>query len=194
MVFYAYIEGNTVHLVNYKTDTSIEHIRINLSDDSINTNIISVSGASSVLHPSSPILFVNNKYVAVFNDGKVLELTDTGVVINQTYTVNFVSYMGLSTYMGKIFLSIISDSTSNLVTYELNTNSRCIRTSEGYSIGQIIESKLRYPLMVTDNMIRYRHTSITASNYYLGSINNLSTPITKTSSYNMKIVYDVLDG
>ena len=189
-----YLEGNTVHLINYKTDTSIEHIRINLSDYSITTNLISVSGTISVLDRYSPILFVNNKYVAVFDNGKILELTDTGVFIKEIYTVTFSSSRCLSTYMGKIFLSNISTYTGDFVTYELNTNVRCIRTIEDYPIGQIIESKLRYPLMITDGMTRYRHTSITASNYYLGSINNLSTPITKTSSYNMKIVYDVLDG
>lgn len=190
----AYLEGNTVHLVNYKTNTSIEHIRINLSDYSITTNLISVSGTSSVLNRYSPIIFVNDKYVVMFEDGKVLELTDTGVFIKQIYTVGFNNNRCLSTYMGKIFLSYISNGATDLVTYELNTNVRCIRPTNSYPIGQIIESKLRYPLMVTDNMLYNKYTSIVASNYYLGSINNLSTPITKTSSYNMKIVYDVLDG
>ena len=190
-----YLEGNTVHLVNYKTTTSIEHIRINLSDYSITTNIINISGTSSVLNTSSAILFVNDKYVVVFNNGKILELTDTGVFIKEIYTVTFSSSMCLSTYMGKIFLSNISSSTTDWLMYELNTNVRCIRSFTGnYPIGQIIESKLRYPLMVTDSMASNRHTCLTASNYYLGSINNLTIPITKTSSYNMKIVYDVLDG
>lgn len=189
----AYLEGNTVHLVNYKTNTSIEHIRINISTYSITTNLISVRGTSSVLNTPSAILFVNNKYVVMFTDGKILELTDTGVFIKEICTITFRSDMCLSTYMDKIFLSIVSSSTSDWVTYEINTNVRCIRSS-GYTMGQIIESKLRYPLMVTDNMTSGRYTSITASNYYLGSINNLTTPIIKTSEYNMKIVYDVLDG
>ena len=85
--------------------------------------------------------------------------------------------------------------TSNWLMYELDTNVRCIiNGTSSYPIGQIMESKLRYPLMLTDNMATSRHTCITASNYYLGSINNLATPINKTSSYNMKIVYDILDG
>jgi len=190
----AYLEGSTIHLVNYKATTSIEHIRINLSDYSISTTIINVSGVSSLLSTSSAILFFNNKYIAVFDNGKILELTDAGVFIKEIYTVTFASNMCLSTYMGKIFLSNISSYTDYRLVYELDTNVRCIRSSSDYPIGQIIESKLRYPLMVTDSMTRYQHTSITASNHYLGSINNLSTPITKTSSYNMKIVYDVLDG
>lgn len=191
----AYLEGNIVHLINYKTNTSIEHIRINLSDYSITTNIISISGTSSVLNVSSAILFVNNKYVAVFNNGKILELTDAGVFIREIYTVTFASNMCLSTYMNKIFLSNVSSSTSDWLIYELDTNVRCIRSSIiGYPIGQIMESKLRYPLMINDCMSQYRQTSITASNYYLGSINNLAIPINKTSSYNMKIIYDVLDG
>ena len=190
----AYLEGNIVHLVNYKTTTSIEHIRINLSDYSISTTIISISGTSSLLSPSSAILFVNNKYVAVFTNGKILELTDTGVFIKEIYTVTFGGSMCLSTYMNKIFLSNVSNNPSDWLAYELDTNVRCVRSIGGYPIGQIIESKLRYPLMVTDCMSQYRHTSITASNYYLGSINNLTTPINKTSQYNMKIVYDVLDG
>ena len=190
----AYLEGNTVHLVNYRTTASIEHIRINLSDYSISTAIIGISGASSVLSTSSAILFFNNRYVAVFNNGKVLELTDTGVFVREIYTVAFSPYMCLSTYMNKIFLSNVSSSASDWVMYELDTNVRCIRNRNIYAIGQIMESKLRYPLMINDRMNRYGHTSITASNYYLGSINNLAIPINKTSSYNMKIIYDVLDG
>lgn len=191
----AYLEGNTVHLVNYRTTASIEHIRINLSDYSISTAIIGISNASSVLSTSSAILFFNNKYVAVFNNGKVLELTDTGVFVREICTVTFKNSICLSTYMNKIFLSNTYYDNSDWWMYEVDTNVRCIRSStNGYPLGQIIESKLRYPLMLTDNMVSSRPTSITASNYYLGSINNLSTPITKTSSYNMKIVYDVLDG
>ncbi len=192
----AYLEGNTVHLVNYRTTASIEHIRINLSDYSINTTIIDVSDASSKLHTSSAILFFNDKYVAVFANGKILELTDTGVFIREIYTVTYKDSVCLSTYMDKIFLSYLSQFTSSEhLMYEVDTNVRCLRNPSGnYSIGQIIESKLRYPLMVTDNMNEYRYTSITASNYYLGSINNLAIPINKTSSYNMKIVYDILDG
>ena len=191
----AYLEGNTVHLVNYRTAASIEHIRINLSDYSITTNIISISGASSVLSTASAILFVNNKYVAVFNNGKILELTDTGVFIREICTINWRNDMCLSTYMDKIFLSNLISSTTDWHMYEVATNVRCIRRGDnGYPIGQIIESKLRYPLMVTDAMISGRGTCMTASNYYLGSINNLAIPINKTSSYNMKIVYDILDG
>ena len=191
----AYLEGNIVHLINYKTTTSIEHIRINLSDYSITTNIISISGTSSILNASSALLFVNNKYVAVFTNGKILELTDTGVFIREIYTVTYNSSVCLSTYMNKIFLSSVSSSISDWLVYELDTNVRCIRSgASSCPIGQIIESKLRYPLMITDCMSPYRQTSITASNYYLGSINNLAIPINKTSSYNMKIVYDVLDG
>lgn len=191
----AYLEGNTVHLVNYRTTASIEHIRINLSDYSISTAIIGISNASSVLSTSSAILFFNNKYVAVFNNGNVLELTDTGVFVREICTVTFKTSLYLSTYMNKIFLSNTPGDFLDWSMYEVDTNVRCIRSgTNGYPLGQIIESKLRYPLMLTDNMVSARHTCITASNYYLGSINNLSTPITKTSSYNMKIVYDVLDG
>ena len=192
----AYLEGNTVHLVNYRTAASIEHIRINLSDYSISTAIIDVSDASSVLHTSSAILFFNDKYVALFNNGKILELTDTGVFIREIYTVTYGGSMCLSAYMDKIFLSYLSSSTtSEWLMYEVDANVRCLRNVSGnYPMGQIIESKLRYPLMITDCMSQYRQTNITASNYYLGSINNLAIPINKTSSYNMKIVYDILDG
>ena len=191
----AYLEGNTVHLVNYRTAASIEHIRINLSDYSISTTIIDVSDASSVLNTSSAILFFNDKYVALFNNGDILELTDTGVFVKRICTVTFHSSMCLSTYMGKIFLSHATSVTNDWRMYEVATNVRCIRSgTTTYPIGQIIESKLRYPLMVTDAMTSGRYTGITASNYYLGSINNLAIPINKTSSYNMKIVYDVLDG
>ena len=193
----AYLEGNTVHLVNYRTAASIEHIRINLSDYSISTTIIKVSDASSVLHTSSAILFFNDKYVALFNNGNILELTDTGVFVKRICTVTFHSSMCLSTYMNKIFLSNIYNSNyTNTVVYEVDTNVRCIRRglTTANSMGQIIESKLKYPLMVTDNGSLYNHAAITASNYYLGSINNLAIPINKTSSYNMKIIYDVLDG
>ena len=191
----AYLEGNTVHLVNYRTAASIEHIRINLSDYSISTTIIDVRDASSVLHTSSAILFFNDKYVAVFNNGNILELTDTGVFIREICTINWNTNLCLSTYMDKIFLSNMGSSATDWWIHEVSTNVRCIRSvTNTYPIGQIIESKLRYPLMVTDAITSYRCTSITASNYYLGSINNLAIPINKTSSYNMKIVYDILDG
>lgn len=121
------------------------------------------------------------------------------VFVKQICTVNFHSSVCLSTYMNKIFLSYAHDkndsSSMAYPTFEVDTNVRRLRNGYGfYPLGQIIESKLRYPLMLTDNMVLTRQTCITASNYYIGSINNLAIPINKTSSYNMKIVYDILDG
>ena len=100
------------------------------------------------------------------------ELTDAGVFVKEINTFTYNSDICLSTYMSKIFVSYVSSSSStDWWVFELDTNIRCIRSGTGsYSIGQIIESKLRYPLMVTDAMTSSRQTSITASNYYLGSI------------------------
>ncbi len=68
---------------------------------------------------------------------------------------------------------------------------RIITTSSNITPTNKIDSNLKYPLSFGFWNSGSSNTAIMASNYYLGSINNLATPIVKTADFNMKIIYEI---
>ena len=55
------------------------------------------------------------------------------------------------------------------------------------------KTNLKHPLSFVNWAENSLTSGIMASNYYLGSINNLATPIVKTADFNMKIIFQSND-
>ena len=63
-------------------------------------------------------------------------------------------------------------------------------------LGTIItpySTKIKHPILWCKKQALGASSGLTlmGTNYYLGSINNLATPIVKTADFNMKIIYEI---
>ena len=195
-----YMIDNIIHIITYVNTNSFEHIRINRADNSVTREVILCSGLSSALTVESSMLFDTNEYLIMLSNGDIVKLSAQGEFLRKVHGLAWSNDWCFNKYMGRYFAAYYTWGTSyfNLIQIiddeDLTNNRRMVTNTSMYSYGKIIDSPLRYPSFLSDSGSYYGHVCMNNSNYYLASINNLSIPITKTSSYNMKITYDILDG
>jgi hypothetical protein len=198
--------NNILHIVGVKnsTDKIIYHTQINLTDYNVTNNLLTLSSSPQNLgNNSAAHCFYNNNYYITMKDGKVGLFSPSGIFIKYIFrTPSTTSGRYFSTYKNTLWLtSMYNGSSSN--TY----NDACINmTIDGstftahYSsmppscsgMYPIDNDYINYPLI----MMGYGDSgaggcNIICTHNYLGSINNLSNTIRKTSDYNMKIIYEV---
>ena len=195
-----YMIDNIIHIITYVSKNSFEHIRINRTDNSVTREVIVCSGLSSDLNVDSAMLFDTNEYLIMLYNGDVVKLSSQGTFLRKVHMLAWGIEWCFNKYMGKYFAAYYANGSSNynliqiIDDDDLTNNRRMVTTESMHSYGKIIDSPLRYPSFLSDSGSPYIHVCMNNINYYLASINNLSIPITKTSSYNMKITYDILDG
>ena len=193
---------NIIHILTYVSKTSFEHVQINMADNSVTSEVILCSGLSSDLKVDSAMLFDTNEYLIMLYNGDVVKLSSQGTFLRKVHKLAWSETWCFNKYMGKYFAAYYvlggGDSNYSLTQIidddDLTNNRRMVTTGSIPPFGKIIDSPLRYPSFLSDNGGYYSHVTMFNSNYYLASINNLSIPISKTSSYNMKITYDILNG
>ena len=84
-----------------------------------------------------------------------------------------------------------SSSSHHIAELSLDKERVTTTSSSGYAPTIKIDSNLKYPLSFDFWNSGDSDSAIMASNYYLGSINYLATPIVKTADFNMKIIYEL---
>ena len=186
--------GNDLHIVNYWNNTTLEHIVVNLSDYSFTRNLISTSGHSKSISGGGAKIFFEGKYFVGCSDGSFIVLNSDGSFYRNVANItsgNDASYI-LYSYGGSLFYSYnyYASGTHHIAELSLDKE-RVITTSSNIAPTNKIDSNLKYPLSFGAWCGGSDNSAIMASNYYLGSINNLATPITKTSDFNMKIIYEL---
>ena len=186
---------NNLHIVNYWNNTTLEHIIVNLSDYSFTRKLISTSGHSKSISTDGAKIFFEGKYFVGCSDNSNILLDGNGVFIkNLSLGAGNHSSFSFYTYDKRLFFTY--DGTQNPANEwaaELTENKlKYYSGASSTGHGILVDTNLKYPLAFFYNNSS-NSTGITASNYYLGSINNLSTPIVKTSDFNMKIIYEVLN-
>ena len=195
-----YMIDNIIHILTYVSNNSFEHIRINRTDNSITSKVIECSGLSSILKADSSILFDTNEYLIMLYNGDIVKLSAQGTFLRKVHNVAWAAEWCFSKYMGRYFAAYYTENRSNYDIIQiidddnLTNNRRMTTNTTVYSHGKILDSPLRYPSFLADSGGNDGHVCMNNINYYLASINNLSIPIHKTSSYNMKITYDILNG
>lgn len=186
--------GNDLHIVNYWSSSILEHIIVNLTDYSFTRNLISTTGHSKSISVYGSKIFFDNKYWIGCADNSYIILDNNGVFLKNENlgSGNDTSY-NFYVFENRLFYNhTYIYSASNYNFYELNIDKKRIGgASSNTSPGVKIETNLKYPLSFVNWNSGSNETGIMASNYYLGSINNLSTPIVKTSDFNMKIIYEI---
>ena len=188
--------GNNLHIVNYWNTTTLEHIIVNLSDYSFTRNLISTSGHSKSISNYGAKIFFDNKYWIGCTDNSFIILDNNGALLKNENLVggNNGGY-GFYVFENRLFYTFTAyDSGTGNDFFELNTEKKKKGASSSNTyMGIKSETNLKPPLSFIHWTEGYITSGIMASNYYLGSINNLATPIVKTADFNMKIIYEILN-
>jgi len=189
--------GNDLHIVNYWNATTLEHIIVNLSDYSFTRNLISTSGHSKSISKGGAKIFFDNKYWIGCTDESFIILDNNGTFLKNENLVGG-NNNGYTFYVfeNRLFYTFTYYNTGDWNDFfELNTEKKKKGASSSNTyMGIKTETNLKHPLSFvhwTDNSTT---SGIMASNYYLGSINNLATPIVKTADFNMKIIYEITNN
>ncbi len=188
---------NNLHIVNYWNNTTLEHIIVNLSDYSFTRNLISTSGHSKSISIYGAKIFFEGKYFVGCTDNSNILLDGNGVFIkNLSLSAGNHSSYSFYTYDKRLFFTYDAWQNPNneWVTELTEDKTKYYASSSSRGRGILVDSNLRYPLAFYYNNDSSSNSGIMASNYYLGSINNLATPIVKTADFNMKIIYEITNN
>lgn len=199
--------NNILHIVGVisTTNKTIYHTQINLTDYNVTNTLLTLSSSPQNLGTNTTAhCFYNNNYYITMGDGKVGLFSPSGIFIKYIFrSRSTTSGQYFSTYKNMLCLtSIYNPSTSSSSTY----NGACINMtvdgstftthyssipSSSMGMYPIDNDYISYPLIMMGYGSTAYGCNIIATHNYLGSINNLSNTIRKTSDYNMKIIYEV---
>lgn len=195
--------NNILHIVGVKnsTDKIIYHTQINLTDYNVTNNLLTLSSFPQNLGSNyMPHCFYNNNYYITMSDNKVGLFSPSGVFIKYIFrTSSETSGRYFSTYKNTLCFTSLYANSYGRIDVSINMTVDGSTFTPHYSYKQnsagmypIDNDYINYPLI----MMGYGESgtggcNIIGTHNYLGSINNLSSTIRKTSDYNMKIIYEV---
>lgn len=201
------VYDGVAHCINILTSTTFLHTQINLSNYSVVENIKTITGSSKTLTAGdtfSRLSVVYNGYIYMCNsdysvskhnlDGSFVGIV-SGISLSMQYKVSLCD--GVLFYV--LAASTITINNEKVIEFngsDIRYTGDVDRQYTGSPIS-ILNSGVKYPI----SLVNYSGSgsgssgnnglSLQGSNNYLGSINNLATPITKESGYTMKIIYDI---
>lgn len=197
--------NNILHIVGVisTTNKTIYHTQINLTDYNVTNTLLTLSSSPQNLGTNTMAhCFYNNNYYITMSDGKVGLFSPSGIFIKYIFRTRIItSGQYFSTYKNMLCLtsinngsqaSIYNDACINMTvdgsTFTTHYSSMPRSSSGMYPIDN---DYISYPLIMMGYGSAAYGCNIIGTHNYLGSINNLSNTIRKTSDYNMKIIYEV---
>lgn len=195
------VYDGVAHCINILSSTTFLHTQINLSDYSIVENVKTITGSPKILNASeyfSRLCVVYNGYYYICNsDYTVTKHNLDGSFVKIVNGITLSSQHKVSLCDGILFYVL---ETSGVVTSGekvIEFNGSNVRYSGDIvqylgSPISVLNSGVKYPI----SLAKYNGSSnngltLQGSYNYLGSINNLDTPVTKPNGYLMKIIYEI---
>lgn len=190
--------NNILHIVGVvsTTNKTIYHTQINLTDYNVTNTLLTLSSSPQNLGSNSYAhCFYNNNYYITMGDNKVGLFSPSGLFIKYIFrTPSQTSGRYFSTYKNTLCLTSTLEYTDVGINMTVDGSTFVTHYSNmpKYSVSMypIDNDYINYPLI----MMGYGTgggCNIIGTHNYLGSINNLSNTIRKTSDYNMKIIYEL---
>lgn len=194
--------GNIVHFICVLGVNQFSHVQLNLSDYTV-TEDVKVTGATlstSANYVRNCIYFDGFYYLcdSIYNITK--RNLDGSLNTNLNLTIN--PYYEAGIYNNKIIWNYFNNLTKPTNTFIIcdGTNIKFMSealtgSGDRYYLGTIItpySTKIKHPMLWCKKQVSGNSgLTLMGTNYYLGSINNLATPIVKTADFNMKIIYEI---
>lgn len=190
--------GNIVHFICVLGTTSFSHVELDLTNY---TATETLKNAGATLSTSSSYakncIYFDGFYYLCDNTYNLTKRNLDGTLnTNLNITIGVLYDVGV--YNNKIIWGNYSSSIKPINTFIIydGTNIKFMSESSSFNLGTIItpySSKVKHPILWCKKQGSGGNSGLTlmGTNYYLGSINNLATPIVKTSDFNMKIIYEI---
>jgi hypothetical protein len=196
--------GNIVHFICVLGTTSFSHVQLDLTNYTV-TETLKNTGVtlSTESYYAKNCIYFDGFYYLCDNSYNITKQNLDGTLnTNLNISLNNQFY-DVGIYNNKIIWGCYTYSTKPINTFIICDGTNIKFMSEAmsggptdkYYLGTIItpySTKIKHPMLWSK-----RHGSgdsgltLMGTNYYLGSINNLATPIVKTADFNMKIIYEI---
>jgi len=196
--YVASIEGNIAHFVCVLSSSAIVHVELNLLNYTVTESIKGISTATlstnqgyarNCVYYNGNYYLCSSSYGIFKHDLSGGQVANTGITLASSFETSI--YDGNIVY---IFVSITSKPVNFYIVYN-GTNIKYLSESSSSYIGvpvNAFSNKVLYPVsLVRRSSGSNNGITLQGTNYYLGTINNLSSPIVKTSDFNMKIIYEL---
>ena len=190
--------GNIVHFICVLGTTSFSHVELDLTNYTA-TETLKNTGATLATTPAcvKNCIYFDGFYYLCDNAYNLTKRNLDGTLnTNLNIAIGYSYEVGI--YKDKIIWGNFSSSTRPINTFIIydGTNIKFMSESSSLNLGTIItpySTKIKHPILWCKKQSSGGNSGLTlmGTNYYLGSINNLSTPITKTADFNMKIIYEI---
>jgi len=189
--------GNIVHFICVLGTTSFSHVELDLTNYTV-TETLKNTGAtlSTISTYARNCIYFDGFYYLCDSTYNITKRNLDGSLnanLNLKIGVNY----DVGIYNNKIIWGHYADSARPINTFIIcdGTNIKFMSDGKSCYLGTIItpySTKIKHPMLWSKR--HYQGDSgltLMGTNYYLGTINNLSSPIVKTSDFNMKIIYEL---
>ena len=196
--YVASIEGNIAHFVCVLSSSSIVHVKLNLLNYTVTESIKGISTATlstTSSYARNCVYYDGNYYLCsssynIFKyDLSGAQVANTGIVLSNGFETSVCD--GNIVYL---YTATLSKPVNSCIIYN-GTNIKYLSESSSSYVGipvNAFSNKVLYPVsLVRRSSNSNSGITLQGTNYYLGTINNLSSPIVKSSDFNMKIVYEL---
>ena len=193
--------GNIVHFICVLEINSFSHVELDLTNYTA-TETRKTTGATlaTTISCARNCIYFDGFYYLCDNTYNLTKRNLDGTLnTNLNITISFAYDVGI--YNNKIIWGYNSNTTKHVNTFVIydGTNIKFMSESVSSYLGTIItpySTKIKHPILWCKKQASLANTDVGSltlmgTNYYLGSINNLATPIVKTADFNMKIIYEI---
>jgi hypothetical protein len=189
--------GNIVHFICVLGTNQFSHVQLNLSDYTVTEDVKTTGATLSVSAAyARNCIYFDGFYYLCDNAYNITKRNLDGSLndnLNLTLSINY----EVGIYNNKIiwgYYGNISKPINTFIIYD-GTNIKFMSESSTSYLGTIItpySTKIKHPMLWAERQSSGNNgLTLMGTNYYLGSINNLATPIVKTADFNMKIIYEI---
>ena len=189
--------GNIVHFICVLGNTSFSHVELDLTNYTV-TETLKNTGATlstSSTYARNCIYFDGFYYLcdSTYNITK----RNLDGSLNADLNLKIGDYYDVGIYNNKIIWGNYYHSSRPINTFIIcdGTNIKFMSEKNNGFLGTIItpySTKIKHPMLwCRCHSSGNSGLTLMGTNYYLGSINNLATPIVKTADFNMKIIYEL---
>ena len=188
--------GNIVHFICVLGTTSFSHVELDLTNYTA-TETLKNTGAT--LSTSSPCakncIYFDGFYYLCDNSYNITKRNLDGT-LNTNLNISIGNSYEVGIYNNKIIwgYTSLTKPINTFIIYD-GTNIKFMSEGDSRYLGTIVtpySNKVKHPILWCKKQGGGGSgLTLMGTNYYIGSINNLSTPIVKTVDFNMKIIYEI---
>ena len=193
--------GNIVHFICVLGVNQFSHVQLNLSDYTVPEDVKTTGATLATYYTNAKNCIYFDGFYYLCDNAYNLTKRNLDGTLNTNLNISIGGLCDVGIYNNKIIWGYYDNKnkpTNTFIIYD-GTNIKFMSESSTSHLGTIMtpySTKIKHPMLWAKRQITGGNSGLTlmGTNYYLGSINNLATPIVKTADFNMKIIYEITNN